>query len=173
MQGTNAADRPRRALVTGGTQGTGAAIAAVLRRDGTDVWTTARSMPDGYEWPDRFVPADLTTPAGTTTVGEAMTAVGGVDVLVHVVGGSSAPAGGFRVIENEHWEQELQLNLLAAVRLDRTLLPPMIAAGGGAVVHISSIQRRPRFKSSWPPSAASPSGDHANPRRSPSSWPSS
>lgn len=102
-----------------------------------------------------------------------MTAVGGVDVLVHVVGGSSAPAGGFRVIENEHWEQELQLNLLAAVRLDRTLLPPMIAAGGGAVVHISSIQRRPRFKSSWPPSAASPSGDHANPRRSPSSWPSS
>lgn len=123
MQGTISTDRSRRALVSGGTQGTGAAIASVLRRDGIDVWTTARSMPDGYAWPDRFVPADLMTPAGTTSVGEAMAAVGGVDVLVHVVGGSFAPAGGFRVIEDEFWEQGLQLNLLAAVRLDRALLP--------------------------------------------------
>lgn len=68
--------------------------------------------------------------------------MGGVAVLVHVVGGSSTPAGGFRVIDDAHWEHELQLNLLAAVRLDRGLLPSMIAAGGGAVVHISSIQRR-------------------------------
>ena len=132
----------RRALVTGGTQGTGAAIAAVLRRDGMDVWTTARTMPDGFEHPDRFVAADLTTPAGATTVIEAIAAVGGVAVLVHVVGGSSTPAGGFRVVDDAHWEHELQLNLLAAVRLDRGLLPSMIAAGGGAVVHISSIQRR-------------------------------
>jgi NAD(P)-dependent dehydrogenase (short-subunit alcohol dehydrogenase family) len=132
----------RRALVTGGTQGTGAAIAAVLRRDGMDVWTTARSLPDGLERPDRFVAADLATSGGTTTVVEAMAAGGGVSVLVHVVGGSATPAGGFRVIDDAHWERELQLNLLAAVRLDRGLLPAMITAGGGAVVHISSIQRR-------------------------------
>lgn len=142
MQTSIATDRPRRALVTGGTQGTGAAVATLLRRDGLDVWTTARSLPDGDEHRDRFVAADLTTPAGTTAVAEAMSAIGGVDVLVHVVGGSSTPAGGFRVIDDAHWDHELQLNLLAAVRLDRALLPPMIAAGGGAVVHISSIQRR-------------------------------
>ncbi len=142
MQKPIATNRSRRALVTGGTQGTGAAVAAVLRRDGLDVWTTARSLPDGHEQPDRFLAADLTTPAGTTAVGEAMAAIGGVDVIVHVVGGSSTPAGGFRVIDDDHWEHELQLNLLAAVRLDRALLPAMIAAGGGAVVHISSIQRR-------------------------------
>ena len=139
---TSTTNLPRRALVTGGTQGTGAAVVALLRRDGFDVWTTARSVPAGHERADRFVAADLTTANGATSVGKAMGAIGGVDVLVHVAGGSSTPAGGFRVIDDDHWDHELQLNLLAAVRLDRALLPPMIAAGGGSVVHISSIQRR-------------------------------
>jgi NAD(P)-dependent dehydrogenase (short-subunit alcohol dehydrogenase family) len=142
VQGASATNASRRALVTGGTQGTGAAVVDLLRSDGIDVWATARSLPDGHVLEDRFVAADLSTPAGTTAVAEAMAAVGGVDVIVHVVGGSSTPAGGFRVIGDDHWEHELQVNLLAAVRLDRALLPPMIAAGGGAVVHVSSIQRR-------------------------------
>ena len=132
----------RRALVTGGTSGTGAAIAAVLRRDGAEVWTTARTRPEDHPDPQRFHAADLTTASGTTSVADAMAAVGGVDVLVHVVGGSATPSGGFRAAQDEHWEAELQLNLLAAVRLDRALVPAMVAAGRGAVVHISSIQRK-------------------------------
>ena len=58
-----------------------------------------------------------------------------------VVGGSHSPSGGFAALSDEQWQAELNLNLLAAVRLDRGLLPPMIAARSGAVVHISSIQR--------------------------------
>ena len=42
----------------------------------------------------------------------------------------------------EHWQRELAVNLLAAVRIDRGLIPGMVKAGRGAVVHISSIQHR-------------------------------
>ena len=68
--------------------------------------------------------------------------LGGVDIVVHVVGGSSAPAGGFAVLDDEVWQRELNLNLLAAVRLDRALLPAMIEQGSGVIVHVTSIQRQ-------------------------------
>jgi NAD(P)-dependent dehydrogenase (short-subunit alcohol dehydrogenase family) len=133
--------RHRCALVTGSTQGAGAAIAQQLRREGAEVWTTARRMPDDHPDPQRFIAADLTTADGTSAVAEQVTSAGGVDILVHVVGGSDAPAGGFAVLGDDHWDTELRLNLLVAVRLDRALIPAMIAARRGSVVHISSIQR--------------------------------
>ena len=132
----------RRALVTGGTQGTGAAIAQRLRHAGAEVWTTARRWPDDHPDPKRFIAADLTTVEGTSAVAERVTEAGGVDILVHVVGGSDAPAGGFLTLGDDHWDAELRLNLLVAVRLDRALLSAMIDAGRGSVVHISSIQRK-------------------------------
>ena len=49
--------------------------------------------------------------------------LGGLDILVHVVGGSSAPAGGFAVLDDGEWHKALDQNLFAAVRLDRALLP--------------------------------------------------
>jgi NAD(P)-dependent dehydrogenase (short-subunit alcohol dehydrogenase family) len=68
--------------------------------------------------------------------------LGGVDIIVHVVGGSSAPAGGFAVLDDEVWQRELNLNLLAAVRMDRALLPAMVEQGSGVIVHVTSIQRQ-------------------------------
>jgi NAD(P)-dependent dehydrogenase (short-subunit alcohol dehydrogenase family) len=65
---------------------------------------------------------------------------GGVDILVHVVGGSHAPSGGFAALSDTDWTEELNLNLLGAVRLDRGLIPGMIDRGKGAVVHVTSIQ---------------------------------
>ena len=67
---------------------------------------------------------------------------GVLDILVHTAGGSHAGSGGFAALSDEQWQDELNLNLLAAVRLDRGLLPAMIAAGSGVIVHVSSIQRR-------------------------------
>ncbi|MBI0297560.1 SDR family oxidoreductase [Streptomyces sp. PRKS01-29] len=132
----------RRALVTGGTKGTGAAIAARLRTAGATVLVTARSQPEDVP-DDDFVGADLTTPDGAEhLVREAKRRLGGTDILVHTLGGSAAPAGGFEALSEEIWQQELNHNLLGAVRLDRALIPGMIERGGGAVVHVSSIQRR-------------------------------
>lgn len=99
---------------------------------------TARSMPVHCPDPDHFVAADTAT---VEAVVGGVVRDGGVDVLVHVVGGSHAPSGGFAALSDEDWAQELNLNLLGVVRLDRGLLPGMIERGGGAVVHVTSIQR--------------------------------
>ena len=44
------------------------------------------------------------------------------------------------MLTDDHWLSELNLNLLATVRLDRLLIPQMIERGAGAVVHVTSIQ---------------------------------
>lgn len=132
----------RRALVTGGTKGTGAAIAERLRQAGATVLVTARGRPEEVE-EKAFIAADLSTAEGAATVvSEVNARLGGVDILVHNLGGSEAPAGGFTVLGEDDWARELNVNLLAAVRLDRGLLPAMTEAGQGAIVHVTSIQRR-------------------------------
>ncbi|PBD00943.1 NAD(P)-dependent dehydrogenase (short-subunit alcohol dehydrogenase family) [Streptomyces sp. Ag82_O1-15] len=132
----------RRALVTGGTKGSGAAIARRLVQAGATVLVTARSRPDEVE-EETFIAADLSTADGAAlVVGEVEARLGGVDILIHTLGGSEAPAGGFAALGEDDWARELNVNLLAAVRLDRGLLPGMIAAGKGAIVHVTSIQRR-------------------------------
>ena len=134
----------QRVLVTGSTRGIGAAVAARLREAGARVLGTARSQQDTLTLDaDLFVAADLSTAEGCAAVAEAVRArLGGIDVIVHVAGGSSAPAGGFAVLDDAEWQRALDLNLMAAVRLDRALLPGMLAQGAGVIVHVTSIQRQ-------------------------------
>ncbi|MET8636914.1 SDR family oxidoreductase [Streptomyces sp. NPDC004680] len=132
----------RRALVTGGTRGTGAAVAERLRQAGATVLVTARTPTEDVE-EKTFIAADLSTPEGVAqVVADVNARLDGVDILVHNLGGSQAPAGGFAALGEDDWARELNTNLLAAVRLDRALLPGMIRARAGAIVHVTSIQRR-------------------------------
>src|SRR5437867_7868755 len=132
-----------RALVTGGTKGIGEAVVAVLRDAGTTVLTTARSRPGKLAQAEQFVTADVSTAEGCAIVAQAVRErLGSLDILVHVVGGSSAPAGGFAVLDDHEWHKALEQNLFAAVRLDRALVPAMIAQGSGVIIHITSIQRQ-------------------------------
>jgi NAD(P)-dependent dehydrogenase (short-subunit alcohol dehydrogenase family) len=131
----------RRALVTAGTKGVGAAVVGALRDNGVTVVTTARSVP--AEAPDgvHYIAADVTTAEGCTRVATfALDALGGIDIIVNVLGGSQAPAGGFAALDDGTWQKELDLNLMPAVRLDRALLPSMLAQGTGVIVHVTSIQ---------------------------------
>ena len=129
-----------RALVSGGTKGVGEAVVTRLRNAGVKVLTTARSRGE-HSGDEMFVAADVTSAEGCAEIADAVRKrLGGVDIVVHVVGGSAAPAGGFAVLNDEVWQTELNLNLLAAVRLDRALLPAMIEQGSGVVVHVTSIQ---------------------------------
>ncbi|MCW2538394.1 MAG: short-chain dehydrogenase/reductase [Frankiales bacterium] len=133
----------RCALVTGGSKGTGAAVAARLTEAGASVLTVARNEPSDNPDPDLFLAADVSTVIGVQSViDHVRNRFGTLDILVNVVGGSHAQSGGFAALSDELWQDELNVNLLAAVRLDRGLLPAMIEAGRGAVVHVSSIQRR-------------------------------
>jgi NAD(P)-dependent dehydrogenase (short-subunit alcohol dehydrogenase family) len=133
----------RKALVTGSTKGIGKAVAARLREAGTTVLTTARMQRGDFADADLFVAADITTAEGCAAVADAVrTRLGGIDIIVHVVGGSSAPAGGFAVLDDHEWRRALDLNLFPAVRLDRALLPMMLDRGSGVIIHVTSIQRQ-------------------------------
>jgi NAD(P)-dependent dehydrogenase (short-subunit alcohol dehydrogenase family) len=132
----------KRIVVTGGTKGAGKAIAERFLLGGGTVIVTARSAP--HEKTDsHFIQADLSTSEGTTgVIREVLDRFRGLDVIVHNVGGSSAPSGGFATVTDELWQQAIDENLFPAVRLDRGLLPSMIERGSGVIIHISSIQRR-------------------------------
>ncbi|MGF6853767.1 SDR family oxidoreductase [Paraburkholderia sp. CI3] len=131
-----------RALVTGGTKGIGKAVVAHLCEAGANVLATARARPDDLT-EERFIGADITTAEGCKTIVDAvLERLGGVDIIVHVAGGSSAPAGGFSVLDDNEWTKALSLNLFPAVRIDRALLPLMVEQRSGVVIHVTSIQRQ-------------------------------
>jgi NAD(P)-dependent dehydrogenase (short-subunit alcohol dehydrogenase family) len=133
----------RRALVTGGSKGIGAAIVSRLAAAGATVMTTARTAPSDPGDAAVFVEADVSTNAGTSAVARRVVEeLGTLDILVHTVGGSEAAPGGFTATTDQQWQSLLETNLLSAVRLDRALIPAMVEAGTGAVVHVTSIQRR-------------------------------
>jgi NAD(P)-dependent dehydrogenase (short-subunit alcohol dehydrogenase family) len=132
----------KRALITSGTRGAGAATVRLFRELGAQVLTTARTRPDDV--PEAlFVAADLTTVAGCEALSTAVQEqLGEVDIIVHMLGGSSSPGGGFKALSDEAWSREFDLNLWPAVRLDRALVPGMVSRGHGVVVHVTSIQNR-------------------------------
>lgn len=133
----------KRVFVTGGTKGAGEAIVRRFAAGGARVATTARSAPKKSDLPGIFVAADLGTAVGATKAAEAIIGSLGVpDIIVHNLGGSKAPGGGFAALSDELWLDELNLNLLAAVRLDRSFVPAMVQRAAGVVIHIASIQRR-------------------------------
>lgn len=132
----------RRVLVTSATKGLGAAVVDVLHRAGTHIVAVSRTAPATTQENLHYIAADLTTAAGCDSAAQAVRSMlGGVDIIVNVLGGSKAPGGGFAALDDAIWAQEINLNLMPAVRLDRALLPAMIAQGSGVIIHVSSIQR--------------------------------
>lgn len=130
-------------VVTGGTKGAGGAAFRRFQAGGATVMTAARSKRPSFVPSELFVQADLGVPDGVEFFAAKVTErFGTVDIVVHVLGGSGSPAGGFAALQESHWSTELNLNLLSAVRLDRALLPAMIANGAGTIVHTGSIQRK-------------------------------
>ncbi|UXY50576.1 SDR family oxidoreductase [Pseudomonas tohonis] len=132
----------KRILVTGGTKGVGSAVVRLLLEEGAKVLTSARQAAEDTPR-EVFFAADLTTTQGCDAlVAATRERLGGVDVIVHVLGGSSAPVGGFAVLGEDEWRNELDLNLFPAVRLDRALLPDMLQRNAGVIIHVTSIQNR-------------------------------
>jgi NAD(P)-dependent dehydrogenase (short-subunit alcohol dehydrogenase family) len=135
--------KTKRVLVTGGTKGMGEAIVRRFTLSGASVATTARSPLTDGQSASLFVQADIGTAEGVQRVVDRVRQEwGGLDILVNNVGGSDAPNGGFLALSDEDWQRALNVNLLAAVRLDRAFLPGMIERKSGIVIHISSIQHR-------------------------------
>jgi NAD(P)-dependent dehydrogenase (short-subunit alcohol dehydrogenase family) len=125
----------------------GAAVAELLAAPKANVIVTARHRDSRSS--ARLIEADLASPAGAGLVaGEAIRILGGLDIVVHCVGASFAKPGGALSLTDDDWLQALNTNLLSAVRLDRAILPGMVAQNSGAIVHVSSLQwKRPHQSS--------------------------
>ncbi|WP_369920237.1 SDR family oxidoreductase [Marinomonas polaris] len=133
----------RIALVTGGTKGLGAAVVESLHGAGVHVIAVARSVPNDAPEGISYIEGDLLTAAGCSAlVSTVLEKFGGVDIVVNVLGGSSAPSGGFAVLDEQEWENALNQNLMSAVRIDRGLLPAMLVKKSGVIVHVTSIQNK-------------------------------
>lgn len=131
------------ALVTGGTKGMGEAIVRALAARGAAVVTTARSLPADPVPGVRYVEADLAGADGVQRLAAIVKAdYGHLDFVVNNVGGSTAPGGGALALDDAMWAAAIEINLMSAVRVDRAFLPAMVERGSGAIVHITSIQRR-------------------------------
>lgn len=129
----------RRALVTGGTRGIGAAIAQRLLDAGAKVVVAARTRNDDAPAAATFVAGDVTTHEGVEAIAtQALAALGGLDILVNNAGGGRAFLEGSWTIPDEEWHDSFALNLFAAIHLTNAVLPALRASKAAAVVNISS-----------------------------------
>lgn len=136
----------RRALVTGASAGIGAAFADRLARDQYDLVLVARDGERLEALAKRLEgrsgiraevePADLTAPEERARV-EARLAEWAPDLLVNNAGFGTV--GRFAELDLEREVREIELNVIALVRLARSVLPRMVERGHGAIINVSSL----------------------------------
>ncbi|MBR7835588.1 SDR family oxidoreductase [Actinospica durhamensis] len=132
----------RTAIVTGASRGIGLACVRALAAAGAEVVAGARRGSDelaelAESTSVRAVEVDLAQADGPERLAAA--AGGPVHILVNNVGSAPARPGGFAGITDQQWADTLTLNLLAAVRMTRAVLPGMVERGSGAIVNIGSV----------------------------------
>ena len=130
----------RRALVTGGSRGIGAAVAQRLLDGGARVVTSARSATDDTPKGSTFIPSDLRSETGARqVVQQAVQALGGLDIVVNAAGASRVYLGGPATIPDHEWQDSVDINFLSAVRVINAALPALQESGAGAaIVNIST-----------------------------------
>jgi 3-oxoacyl-[acyl-carrier protein] reductase len=142
--------RGKVAVVTGGSRGIGRAVAVGLASEGCRVAISARDAAQVEATTGELralgveglgVAGDMTRPEDVARLVERTTSTfGGVDVLVNNVGGGRG--GRFEQLTDEDFIWTLEVNLLAAVRATRLVVPSMRQRGGGRIITISSIWGR-------------------------------
>jgi len=136
----------RRALVTGASRGIGLAVVTALLDDDADTHVVAvarRATPELTALAEtgrvQIVKADLSVSGAADRIAED---AGAVDILVNNVGATTPHPDGFLSTTDADWVAALNLNLLAATRVTRAVLPGMLDLGDGAIVTISSVNAR-------------------------------
>ena len=138
----------KRALVTGGTKGIGAAIALDLAQQGIDVAVNGRTQDAEADQllakiqqagrKGVFIAADMANPEDARRcVQESIQQLGGLDVLVHSAGGPSP--GKIEDITAEQWTDAFDVHVHAAFHLCQEALPELRKNSEGVIIFISSV----------------------------------
>ena len=122
------------AIVTGGAQGIGAAIAAGLEAAGAEVVIADLEPPEGGIRVDVSSESDV-----SRMVGEALERNGRIDILVNNAGlYASLEMRAFTEIPLEEWNHVMEVNVASMFLTSRAVVPVMREQGGGKIVNISS-----------------------------------
>jgi len=133
------------AVVTGASRGIGLAITRSLAGEGVSVVAGARDMTSDLSQLAGVsavhpVSVDLSDPEGPARlVAEAISAFGGLDILVNNVGAVRPRPDGFISVTDEDWLTTMTINFFAAVRTTRAALPHLLDRGAGNIVTVCSV----------------------------------
>jgi NAD(P)-dependent dehydrogenase (short-subunit alcohol dehydrogenase family) len=131
--------RDRKALVTGGSRGIGAAIAQYFLNGGASVVTTARTKTDDTPAGSTFIAGDIRSVSGAQAlVNEATATLGGLDILINNAGAARVYPGGAATIPDEEWQDSLDINFLSAVRVTNAALPALKESGNASIINLAS-----------------------------------
>jgi len=129
----------RRALVTGGSRGIGAAIAQRLLDGGASVVVVARNRHEQTPAGATFIKGDILTPEGCKKlVAESIKALGGLDILVNNAAAAKLVLPNSEAISDEVWQESIASNLLSVVRVTNAALPALKESTQGSILNISS-----------------------------------
>ena len=129
----------RKAIVTGAASGIGAAAVARLLADGAHVLAVDR-VADGLAGTVNLV-ADLADDAAFAKIASTAEAeLGGLDIVINNAG--VCPAGPFAEMTMAMWDQAFAINVTAAMKLTRAVLPLLRASKAGRVINTGSILSR-------------------------------
>ncbi|MDD2735425.1 MAG: SDR family NAD(P)-dependent oxidoreductase [Desulfuromonadaceae bacterium] len=133
------------ALITGGGQGIGAAIARRFVADGSKVCITGRNIGSLETVAQSLPSGSVTVCTGDVSkfedagrMVETAVAFGGkIDVLVNNAG--IDPGGSVVDLDPDRWREVIEINLTGPFLLMKAALPHMIKNGGGSIINVSSL----------------------------------
>lgn len=155
------------AFITGGSEGIGRATAHLLAAEGAKVAICSRGQ-EALDAAAAEIKAatgvDVLTVSADVTkqedieraIATVQAKLGAPTLLVNNAGTSAAAP--FPGVTDETWGYDLDLKLMAAIRVSRLVVPLMQAAGGGSIVNVTAINGKHPSASSMPTSVSRAAG---------------
>ena len=150
-------------IITGGSDGLGAATALACAKEGANVVIAARGLDKLTKTAAMIggqalaIQTDVTNPVHLENlVTQTMARFGRIDAIVNNAGRAAAKP--FESITEQEWQEDLDMKFFAAIRLSKLAIPHMKAVGGGSIVHVLAIGGKTPAANSMPSTVSRAAG---------------